>query len=121
MLLILRCGPNLEVVLEWALPGVQLPLCALKRLGSIRVSVLIPVAVLGARRVRPRGETKFVVIDLQLEPIRTSEPSAIGSTTATAASSVLVRIDVPVEGVEVHPFDLEFLEAANLCAVGTCG
>ena len=69
MLLILRCGPNLEVVLEWALPGVQLPLCALKRLGSIRVSVLIPVAVLGARRVRPRGETKFVVIDLQLEPI----------------------------------------------------
>ena len=121
MLLILRCGPNLEVVLEWALPGVQLPLCALKRLGSIRVSVLIPVAVLGARRVRPRGESKLVEVDLQLEPIRTSEPSAIDSTTATAASSVFVRINVPVEGVEVHPFDLEFLEAANLCAVGTCG
>ena len=85
-----------------------------------RVSVLIPIAVLGSRPLRPRGVTKLVVVDLQLEPIRASEPSAIGSTTATAASSVFVRIDVPVEGVEVHAMEGEVDQAADRHAEDVC-
>ena len=65
MLLLLRCGPNLEVVLEWALPVDQLPLRALKRLGSIRVSVLIPIAI--RRQLCAVGLSKLVVVNLQLE------------------------------------------------------